>query len=183
MSAFDWVAQLWDALTCAVPRVGLVRKTHGAVRFGPRGSVRVLRPGVYWWMPLVHQVASVKVARRTDNLATQVVTTRDRVAVAASLVVVSRVEDVQKALVDTDDVSETVVDVGLKALAEEVAARTLDELLEAMRDGKLENALSVKTRRHLKTFGVHVENAFVSELTTRFHRMIGDGLTVGGEKG
>lgn len=174
-SAFGWLQQLWEFIVSCIPHLDLLRVGYGAVKY--KGSKAYeIKPGLYWWMPLLTNVVTIPVNRQTNNLGAVVVPTKDSVEVALSPVVVYRVKDVYKAIVETDDLDEAIGDTAYRTIGEEVAKRTYGELRDQFADGSLTHELSKRVRSDLRPLGAHVETCFLSELTRKFHRLIGNGL-------
>lgn len=173
-AAFGWVQQIWDFLVSWLPHLELLTADKGAVKFHGRGKTKELRPGYYWFIPALSEVREIKVNRQTTQLSAVVIPTSDAVEVAVSAVVIWRIADVIKAVVETDDIEDAIDDLTFKALGEVIASRTWDEILKQFGDGELAHELSKKVRADLKQFGVHVEFCFLSELTRKFYRIIGD---------
>jgi len=179
--AFSWIQQLWEFIVSCIPHLELQPPDKLGLKIRRRGRVTQIRTGRYWYVPLLTEVREIKCSRRTHDLTPVVLTTEDQKEVAVSAIVVYRIVDAEKALIDTDDVTDAISDMAYEALGAEVVKRSYSQLLESFGDGTLAHELGKRTRAHLKACGVHVEKAFLAELSTKFHRVIGDqqGVIVG----
>lgn len=163
-TVFGWLGQLFQALLSLVPRLGICRATHGGVKFRRGSVVREIKPGLFWYWPLVTEVEIIATARQTLNLPTQRLTTKDGVSVVVAGVVVYTVRNVVQALTANWDHDATIGDISLAALARHVAFHTFDELLASQADEGASDALTRLCREDLsRPYGLNVERFFVSD--------------------
>ena len=171
----EWLSNLITTFTSLFPHLILIRKTHGAVRFGPKGGIKVLYPGIHLYWPVIHEIQVIAVERQTINLATQTVLTADDYAVAASGVVVYRIRDVEAAVARSFEVEETIADLALAAVAGTIAESDLDDLMDAHVSGALTTTLTARVADALHCYGVGVERCLLSDFATcRVFRLIGE---------
>ena len=76
MNSFAWLNDLMRWLGKWVPRIVLVRVTHRGVLFGRGGRVQGLRPGLWWYWPIVSEFEKVCITERSSLLSAQVVGSR-----------------------------------------------------------------------------------------------------------
>lgn len=136
--------------------------THRGVRFRRGKIVCVIEPGLYIYWPIVTEVESLPVKRQTVNLPTQTLKTKDNIAVAVNLVVVYEINDIERALVDTWDVEQTIGDIALAADVELVTGNPV-EWLTANIAGDVQRELTRRCRSELHPYGVRVVKAFLSD--------------------
>lgn len=172
---FAWVQQLWEFLVSLIPHLDLMQANYGGVKFKRGGRVVPIRPGLYWYWPIVTSVQSIPTRRQTMTLDSQTLQTRDDFTVTASAVVVYEVNDVQKALVDTWDVEDTISDVALYAVVQAITSRDYEQIREEM-TGAIPTEVKNRCKKDLRQFGILVKDAFLSECaSTTAYRLMGDG--------
>lgn len=182
MDAFSWLGDIVRAILQFVPRLTIVRPTHGGVRFRRGKVAREMRPGLHVYWPLITEIEVIPTARQTDNLTPQTLATKDRHTVAVSGFIVSSISDVVAAIGSTNfDHTSTIKDIAQAALVEVVTGLTLDELLSGTAGGvrsPLNKALTRACRRQLKRYGISVQRAgLVDCVPCRTYRLIGEPRT------
>lgn len=161
-AALGWIGDFAQWVVNWLPHVGICRKTHGGVKFVRGRHVKEIHPGLYLWWPITTEVELTETAQQTLNLTAQKLTTKDGRTILIDVVVIYRVEDVQKALVDTADYESTACDVALEATTEIVIDRTFKELHDNLCD-KVGTAITLRCRTYLKEFGLAVKKCRVSD--------------------
>jgi len=156
-TAFAWLGQIFEAILRFIPRVLIVRATHGGVKWRHGHKVKPMLAGLHVYWPLVTEVEVIVTARQTLNLPTQVLTTRDNKKVVVGTVVVYRIRDVVHAIGRVNwDVDTTINDITQAAVVSVIAQHTLQDLLDMIAADKLNDLLTAATRRELRQFGVFV---------------------------
>jgi len=156
-TAFAWLGQIFEAILKFVPRVLIIRATHAGVKWQHGREVRPLMPGLHVYWPLVTEIEVIVTARQTLNLPTQVLTTRDNKKVVVGTVVVYRIRDVVQAIGKINwDVDTTINDITQAAVVSVIAQHTLQELLDMIPMDRLNDLLTIATRKELRQYGVYV---------------------------
>ena len=184
-SALGWIGSLFETIISLLPHLGLCKVTHGGLKFKRAGKVSEIRPGLYWYWPVVTEIALIPVVRQTLNLPTQILTTRDSQSIIVSGVVVYVIRNVRQALADSWDHDDTIEDLALATLSRYVLGHTFDEIISAQTDGSIEEALTKTCRDDLTSFGVTARKFFVSDLARTKVLAIsggGSGMVVAGEE-
>ncbi len=145
------------------PHYIVVRRTHGGVKFVGGSKVVRLNPGIRWYWPLITHYECEPVTRQTFNLPNQVLETADGVQVLVSGVIRYRITDTVKAFGDAWDFNEILRDVSMAAVVSVVGARPHTELRQALVDGTLRKELTRHVRRELRSYGVTVQKAYLSD--------------------
>ena len=70
--AFAWLNDLMTWLGRFVPRLLLVPPTHRGVRFGPRGGVREVGPGLLVYWPITHNILQIPVTTQSVQFCGQI---------------------------------------------------------------------------------------------------------------
>ena len=161
---FEWFGSLMERLLSFIPRLGICRAGHAGVKFKRGSIVEKIEPGLYVYWPAVTEVETMPVARQTVNLVTQRLTTKDGVPVIFSLMVVYRIQDIVKAVVETWDFTDTIGDVALEAALHSVLTRTWEELKTNY--DQVQKELTRTVRSALYPYGVKVEYAAITDMAS-----------------
>ncbi len=163
---FEWVASL-------VPRLGICRATRAGVKYRNGKTVRLISPGLYVYWPVVTEIQTVQTNRQTLNLESQTLTTKDNIAVTVSVVVVYKVVDVIKALVETDDIDDTIGDVALRAAVPAIKDRRFDAIRAGL-DKQVKTEITRSCRSALHPYGLKVVDCSIIDFAeTSVYRIIG----------
>lgn len=132
---------------------------------------RVLEPGFHWLLPLcIDNPILERVVPRLRELCSQTLVTADGKPVAVGIVICFEIFDIQKAVLEVNEVLEAVDDACHATLAEHVLA----EDYEALRTEGFAKALTTSCRIHAEKFGVAILSVRMHELApTRTYRLIG----------
>lgn len=171
--ALSWIGDLIELFISFIPHLGLCRANHGGVKFIHGKKVTVIKPGLFWHWPIVTEIELIPVARQTMNLESQTLTTSDDRIVTVSSVVIYRVEDVRKALVDSWDMEDTISDVALKSNVDAIVNRTFAKVKKEL-TGQVEKDIVRSCRKALKPYGIRVDSAFLTDFAeTEVYRIVG----------
>lgn len=175
-SALDWIGQLAQWAGSWIPRVRICQANEGGVRFRRGSVVKEITPGVYVYLPALTSVELISTARRTVRLPPQKLTTRDSRTVVVEGMLIGRVANVTKALVNSFDIEgETIQDVGQLSVAKAVTSRSFDalrvQLVHEARDEVTGDCTS-----DMRPFGFKVESfAFTTMAETKVYCVVGSG--------
>ena len=171
-SALGWIGELFSWFGSFVPRWLIVRSTEAGVKFRWGKHVHVLTPGIRWYWPAFTDVETETVVRQTLNLDAQTLMTADDKTVVASGVIVFKITDIIKFLVDNFDADEAIAEVAGSALRKFVISKTVEEIQKGRAD--VDNSLTREAQKLLKDFGIEVEYArLVSFSTARVINLVG----------
>lgn len=166
MDAFAWLGNLMEWFGSLIPKIKIVRKTHGGVRFKCGHRVTEMKPGLHVYWPIVTEIDVVPVARQTHNMVTQCVITKDGKQLVVGGVVVYSIIDVVKALSKNWDFNDTINDVSLTAFFAAIIRRSMDELISEINKGTFEKDLTLEVRSNLRRYGVYVHRAAMTDFST-----------------
>lgn len=156
-AAFAWLGQIFEAILMFVPRILIVRATHGGVKWRHGSNVRPMMPGLHVYWPLVTDIEVIVTARQTLAPPKQILTTKDNKKVVVGIVVVYKIRDIVQAIGKINwDVDTTINDITQAAVVSVIARHTFDEILCMVAEDKLNDLLTEATRRELRQFGVFV---------------------------
>lgn len=159
----SWLGELIALLGSLIPRFYHLNCTKVAVTITRGKHVKALSPGLifFWpfWTNLFYRIANVQ----TINLPSKAIITKDMKTVVVGGVIRYRVTDAIKAIIDTYDVDESIVDEALAAVCAFVADRTLSEV-QYCRCEAYEN-LTQSVRAAVERYGVYVERAQLTDFS------------------
>jgi regulator of protease activity HflC (stomatin/prohibitin superfamily) len=177
---FDWVNDIMQWFGDLVPDWDLLERTNGGIKFKPGDKIEVLVPGkLYWWWPATMSVQTLPIKRQTLSF-NQRLTTKDEITISCNTVIVYEVEDVVKAIVETHDFEDTIVEVSQKLTVKPIMSREFAAIREDMAESnEMRNELTRAARSLLGEYGVRVLDAYVSDFTeTRVFSHEGHGLAI-----
>ncbi len=157
------LSQLLSWIGSWVPRLLVVRQTHGGVKFVRGKNLVILKPGINWYWPLVTQYECWPVSRQTVNLSTQTLETSDGHAIIVGGVISYSISDPIQAFGQTWDFNEVLSDISMLAIAAVVSQTPLVELRQNFSNGTLKKSLTRRVRKELKSYGVKVSRAYLSD--------------------
>ncbi len=162
-SAFAWLGYIAEWLGNFIPRIKIVRSTHAGVRFKHGKDAQEMKPGIHVYWPIVTEIEVMPVARQTHNLPSQSLMTKDGKPVVVSGVVVYEIKDIVAAMSRNWDISDTINDITLIAMAEVITSHDLDFLRTNL--SVVQKKLTSVTRKKLKPFGVRVFRAALTDFS------------------
>lgn len=155
--ALAWLNEAMVWLASWIPRLVIVLASEKGIRYRRGSEVSVLEPGLHVFWPIVTKIQLVNVQRSVQNLSTQTLTTADGLSVIASGVLVYRVDDVERYLVQNHDAEAGIDEVACAAIRQVMLSMTLNAIHEASIGGGLNDRLRREARKSLGPFGVKVE--------------------------
>jgi regulator of protease activity HflC (stomatin/prohibitin superfamily) len=130
------------------------------LRFGRLS--RVLGPGFHWLIPFeVERVIADNVVPRTMNLGAQSLTTKDGQSIVLGVIVTARIHDIQKAILEVENVDTAVQD----SCYAEVARVVHEHTWEEMQAESINDDLLKACRRRAFSYGVEIMRTQASDLT------------------
>lgn len=103
------------------------------LRFGKavrdrQGNPRVIDPGFVLLIPWIESLKRHHVRQQTIRFVNQVILTKDHLTFSVNAVVIFKVKDIYKALFEIFDLNQSIEDIGMGLLRDEVSSRKHDEL-------------------------------------------------------
>lgn len=136
---------------------------------------RVLEPGFHWVIPCVDQVMALNCVLKTHRVPGLATTTKDGRQVGFDAVVSYRVSDIQKALLEVEDVQDALIDTCAGVIGSTLADNTWDQLLH----GEAIDGLTKACRARGWRYGVEILQVQLTGLalvrTVRLTGLLGDG--------
>jgi len=178
MQAFNFINDIAQWFADLLPQWELLEPTMGGVKFKPGAKIEKLKPGhIYWYWPVTTKVETIPIKRRTLTFG-QRLTTRDGVSVQCNTVIVFTVTDVIKAIVETTDFDDTIVEIAQKVTVKPIMSRKFDKIIEDMASSnEMRNEVTSSSRTNLRDYGVTVLDGYVCDFTkTRVISIDGDGV-------
>jgi len=142
------------------PHVNILHVYDAGVRV--RGeNVVVLSPGWYWWIPNVHDILSDNVVRKARALDKQTLTTKDGEVVRVGAVLVFRVVDVVKWLVENEDPDNSLLTDAERCVRAYVEMNDYEEIV-----GGGKELTEIAQEALGAAFGVQIERLAMSDFAT-----------------
>ncbi len=166
----ELLAQWLNALTSFIPRIGIMRASHGGIKYKHGSEVIEIKPGIYWYWPLVSYVDDFAIKRQTVNVPTQTIYAACGVSISAGCVVVFEITDIIKALYNTYEIEDTITDEAEALLAQVICKiESIDtNIIE------LNKTLTLEMRKRLSPYGVSVKRANIRDFApSEVYRIIG----------
>jgi len=180
MQAFDFINDIAQWFKRFVPEWDLLNPTEGGIRFGPGGTITLLKPGhIYWYWPIIHNVYIIQTRRQTLSIS-QVLESRDGQTVLVKTVIIYEIDDVEKAIVLTRDHEDTISEVGEKITVKPIMSRNMAQLKEDLSfTNKLNNEVKAGARALLREYGVKVIDGYIASFAkTKVINHEGDGISI-----
>lgn len=158
-----WISQFFDLILSAVPRGIKIRATHRAVKWPFCGKPIELKPGIRFVWPLFDEYEIIVVARQTDDLPPQTLTLSDGTTVAVCGLTIYSIEDVVAAYGEFNwDITSTVKDLSMAAIAEVVTKLTREDLKQVSR---INARITRRVRAWSEKYGVKIEQCRLVEVS------------------
>jgi len=185
LDAFSWVGQIFEAMFQFIPRLVIVRDTHGAVKWTMQGVKEVKGGTRTWYWPATTEIELLVTARQTLNLYPQSLETRDGKQISVSGFLVYSIEDVVKAIGQRNwDVETTIADISGGTICSLVLSYDYEDLLAAISSGKFSEELTQACQERLSEFGVNVQEAgFMAFTSCRALNLLGTPVRVTNHSG
>ena len=135
---------------------------------------RELQPGFHWvWPFAIEEVLKVNVVPESNDLPAQALTTADGRNIVASAVVVYRVRDVRKLLLETEDAETVLADASRGTIRQHLCRLTWDEIRQP--GSKIDDDLTRAVRSNAFRWGIEVLSVMLSDLSrTAVLRLVHD---------
>ncbi len=171
---FELISQWLEAFTSFIPRIGIMPASHGGIRYKHGHKVSEIKPGIYWYWPLVTTVENFAIKRQTVNVPTQTIYAACGASISAGCVVVFEITNIIKALYETYEIEDTITDEAEALLAQVICKiESIDiDIID------LNKTLTVEMRKRLSPYGITVKRANIRDFAPcRVFRLIGSGST------
>lgn len=161
-----WVGSIVASIVAAggawyfLPRPFVVRSTHQAVVFR-RGQPILKEVGLHWYWPVWSDVEEYPVVSTTLDLPPQKLTTADGKSVMVSCTCIYEVTNLATAVTSCYNFETDTRNAARGAVKQVIARSTLEEL--RTQQESVDNELGKKIRVKLKRYGLHVQEAFLSD--------------------
>jgi len=176
VSVGAFLERLWESVTDWLPTLEVMPADHAGVRFRRGKVVKRIDPGLYVYWPKVTTIEEMPVKRQSMRLEHQTLTTADGETVVVGAVVIYDISDVRRALVETENVEDTISDAAQQAVTPAVVNRSFEDLQRDLTGG-VAAELKKNAQLALDSYGVRVREAFVADFAkARLHRVLGDGV-------
>lgn len=162
-TAFGWLADLLGTFGSLIPQYHHLECVDIGVSITRGSRVKILKPGIIWYWPFWTSIYYSPANVQTVSLPTQALLTRDEKRVVAGGMVRYTLVDAEKALVDTDDVDQAIVDEALAVICEYITSKTVGDIQKNRTQTNTELTRSV--RKGLNQYGVQTGRAQLTDFS------------------
>jgi regulator of protease activity HflC (stomatin/prohibitin superfamily) len=124
---FGFMAFFSAAVVGSTVRINSEWEQSIVLRFGR--YQRTVGSGIYFVAPFIDSVISDDMRIRTLNIPTQEVITRDNISIVVNAIVLMKIDDIKKAIINIEDYASSVAKVSTTTLRGVIGQETLDTLL------------------------------------------------------
>lgn len=163
-SALGWIGNLMEWFGQLIPKIILIKATHSGVKFIHGSKIKVLSPGIHFYWPIVTECEEFPTVRQTKSVHANLMT-KDYKSIIITVVVTYSISNIEKALVKSYDVDDTIADITATAIVPTITGRSLNEIMNDMQEGFIKSELTEVTKQELKTFGVKVEKCSIKDFS------------------
>ena len=168
----NWLVQLFEYLTCWIPRLYFVNPDEGGVRITLGNIVKNTPPGWYIYWPLIHTFIKVNVATQGVRFAIQSVTTKDDIDVAIRGAAVYKISNARKAIFETNDFDQSLAAIAGGVIEKYVAEHVYEELKDRQ---VLRDEVKKGLREEAAGWGIKLLKVYIPDIGhVRNIRILGD---------
>lgn len=120
---------------------------------------RVIGPGWRFLWPWFERAVNDNVVPRTGNLTVQGLTTKDGKSITVGGIVTAQIVDIQKALLECENVSQVIMDACYGAIGDFVSSSTWEQLL----DPNYTQAITKACHKQARKYGVEIMRVQLSD--------------------
>jgi regulator of protease activity HflC (stomatin/prohibitin superfamily) len=169
-TALGWIGDIVRAFLMFVPRRVIIRTTHSGVKwvFGSRVKIMThnngwFKTGIHIWWPLTTEIEVEPIKRRTSNLSSQILTTKDGMQVGVSGVLVWNINNIDLYCNNCHDPEDVINDLGLAAIKLIISENDYEFLVHNSLE--LDKRLTLSLRPDLRKFGIRTMRVTLSDFT------------------
>jgi len=159
---FEWLNKLFDWILQWLPTRELLGPNEGGVRITciPHlyKSIRVLDMGCWWYWPIIQNIQKQVIVTQVLNLPEQALNTIDNKVVVTQWAIqyYVRAREVDKALLNVEDVDEVLAVLAMKAIAGYIRKKKLIECSEQ----DIEDEIVKATKEEIGKWGLQLQKIF-----------------------
>jgi regulator of protease activity HflC (stomatin/prohibitin superfamily) len=147
---FELLHAIWTEL---IP-VEIVPPYNGGVQLRMGALLRVLEGGKWYWkIPFADHIITENVVPRTERLTGLATTTKDGKAIGFDAVITYRITDIQKALLDVNDLKDAIAD----SCAGIIGTELSNSMWSAIVHGETVESLTAACRKRGWKWGVEIQ--------------------------
>jgi regulator of protease activity HflC (stomatin/prohibitin superfamily) len=157
----EWLKEIFDKILSIFPQIFIVAPFEAGVRitFGKR--LRTKKAGWYVIWPLIQRFVWMEIQSQVVDLRVQSIRTQDKQEIVVSGAVQYSIKDVEKAIVNVQDVDKAIETVALGTILDFINKKTLTEC-QNIEDIRVEILRGL--REVVKNWGIKIERVFLTDL-------------------
>lgn len=170
----NWLVQLFEYLTCWVPRLYFVNPDEAGIRITLGKYTKDIEPGWYVEWPLIHGFYVMNTAINGVKFAIQSVTTADNIDLAIRGAVLYRVTNAHKAILETNNFDNALEAVASGVIETFIAEKTYDELQDRK---DIKGEVMKGLRDEANGWGIKLLKVYIPDIgRVRNIRVLGDSV-------
>ena len=156
----NWLQEIFKRIMSIFPRIIMLASFEAGVRVSLGKYVKKLGPGWYMFWPLAQRVIWMEIPTQVADLRTQSVRTVDGKEVIVSGAIQYRIQDIEKAIFNVQDVDESLENLALGIILDFVSRKTMANLQDM-------EVLKAELRKGLAEassgWGVKIEKVIITD--------------------
>lgn len=159
----QWLQQLFEWITCWIPRICLVNPDEAGVRVTLGSRVRFILPGWYIWLPLIQECTVVTVTPQVVDLRAQSVLTRDGRDMCFGGGIMYRIKDAGRAILKVNDFDKSLQTVALGVISRYISYKEFNDCRDI---NDIEDTVLKGVKEHARGWGLDIMRVYVTDLGT-----------------
>lgn len=157
----EWLQELIDRIVSIFPRIFIIAPFEAGVRITLGKRLRAKKSGWYIIWPLIQRFVWMEIQTQVMDLRVQSIRTKDNHDIAVSGAIQYSIRDIEKAIVNVQDIDRAIEAVALGTILDFINQKTLKEC---------QNIEAIKTeivrglRDVVKNWGIKIERIFLTDL-------------------
>ena len=157
----EWLQEIFDRLMSIFPRIMMLPPYEAGIRMTLGKHIKVLTPGWYLYWPLIQELITMEVQTQVADIRTQSVRTADDKDIIVSGTIQYRINDIEKAICNVQDVDEALANLTLGIILDFVNKKTMSDLQNVE---SLKSELRKGMAEACSGWGVKIERVFITDL-------------------
>jgi len=171
----EWLKELFDRLLSIFPRIYIVAPYEAGIRITFGNRYKTKQAGWYIIWPLIQRFVWMEIQTQVVDLRTQSIRTKDGYDIVVSGAIQYSIKDVEKAIINVQDVDKSIETLCLGVILEFVKNKTLEECQNVV---ALKDEILRGLRDASKGWGLKIEKVYITDLgKTRNLRLLFNTLT------
>lgn len=157
----EWLRDLINRILSVFPRVLIINPYEAGIRITFGNKYKQIGPGLYVFWPMIQRMVYMEVQTQVADLRAQSVRTKDGKSTVVSGAIQYSIKDVEKAIINVQDVDKSLETLALGIILEFVKNRTLEECHDTE---LLKKEILRGIKEAAKGWGLRIERIYITDL-------------------